>query len=156
MCQPFHSTLFAVSFVFDDQWHLFIVRSPPSTCPAGCSTCGVFASRNVCFEVIYFSVFIPIAMKLCWRACAVERNPRRIVCHKDKCCLTRTPHPQIISICGHECESPFSSGGRDDFPPFFLPAGNLLSANVLATCIPIKSRCICLSKLLGLLPFPLE
>lgn len=55
MCQPFQSTLFAASFVFDDQWHLFILRSPPSTCrPADCSTCGVFASCNACFEMNFY------------------------------------------------------------------------------------------------------
>lgn len=35
-------------------------------------------------------------------------------------------------------------------------ARNLLSARVLSTCIPIKSRCICLSELLCLRSSPLE
>lgn len=76
-------------------WSMPSIHLPFTTWsgPAGCSTCGVFASCNVCFEVISFSIFIPIAVKPCRRVHAFERIPQRIACHKDKCCLTPTPPP---------------------------------------------------------------
>lgn len=90
LCQPFYSTLQSASLcLMINGIYSSLVHHPASAQQAVAPV--VFFHHVMCFEVIPFRIFIHIATKLRRRADAFERNPRRGLCHKDKCCLTPIP-----------------------------------------------------------------